>query len=60
MKVGLMYFDEKKLLNQGDQIGRFFTNWATFGGSLWKDEVAQNNSYFLGCFLFKQIYYIYI
>ncbi len=21
-------------LGQGDQIGQFFTNWATFGGSL--------------------------
>jgi len=21
--------------NQGDQIGWFFTDWATFGGSLW-------------------------
>ncbi len=23
---------------QGDQIGQFFTNWATFGGSLWLIE----------------------
>ncbi len=22
-------------LNQGDQIGRSFASWATFGGSLW-------------------------
>jgi hypothetical protein len=22
-------------INQGDQIGKFFANWATFGGSLW-------------------------
>ncbi len=48
--------------NQGDKIGGFFANWATFGASLWffwKDEVAQNNGDILGYFLFEQIYYIF-
>ncbi len=46
--------------DQGDQVGQFFANWATFAGLIfWKDEVAQNNGDFLGFLLFKQIYYIF-
>jgi hypothetical protein len=37
-------FLQYKPQNQGDQIGRFFANWATFGRSLWflkENELAQ-------------------
>jgi len=47
---------------RGDQIGWFFANWATFGGSLWffeRMKEPKNNGDFLGYFLFKQIYYIF-
>ncbi len=37
------------------QLGYFWKLIMIF----WKDEVAQNNSDFLGYFLFKQIYYIF-
>jgi hypothetical protein len=30
------------ILKQGDQIGRFFANWATFGGSLCLNKQFQN------------------
>ncbi len=45
--------------NQGDQIERFCANWATFLRLImifWKNEVAKNNGYFRGYFVFKQIH----
>jgi hypothetical protein len=40
-------------LNRCDQIGQCFTNWASFGSSLWffKYEEAQRNGNILGHFL---------
>ncbi len=43
--------------SQGGQIGRFFANWATFGGLL--DEVAQRNGEIWVYFLLQQIYYMF-
>jgi hypothetical protein len=44
---------------QGDQFGEFFCQFGYFWSLImifWKDEVAQNNGYFLGYILFKQIF----
>ncbi len=32
---GAISGDEEEEVKPGDKIGRFFANWATFGGSLW-------------------------
>jgi hypothetical protein len=47
---------------QGDQIGQFFCQLCYFWRMImifWKNKVVQNNGYFLGYFLIKQIYYIF-
>ncbi len=45
--------------SQGDQIGQFFSNWATFRGLISIDEMAQINGNIFGYFWFKQIYLIF-
>ncbi len=46
------------LSEQGDHIGWFLANWATFGRSFFRDKVAQGNGYMLGVLLYKTIIYI--